>query len=65
MHSGPLRARLFTAQSIMVAENEALPQRKALWSAESEAKNHAKISNFPTFLLSAATLATLAPQQQN
>ena len=45
----------------------ALPQRKALWYAESETKNHGEISNFHTFLLylawTAATLATLASQQ--
>ena len=38
-------------RALWSAENEALPQRKALWSSESEAKNHGKISNFPTFLL--------------
>ena len=38
-------------RALWSAENEALPQCKALWSAESEAKNHGKISNFPTFLL--------------
>jgi len=38
-------------RALLSAGNEALPQSKALWSAESEAKNHGKISNFPTFLL--------------
>ena len=33
------------------AVNEALPQLKARWSAESEAKNHGQISILPTFLL--------------
>ena len=51
MHSGPLKARLFTHRALWSTENEAQPQRKALWPAESEAKNHGKISNFPTFLL--------------
>ena len=36
-HYGPLKTRLY--------------HNAALWSAESEAKNHGKISKFPTFLL--------------
>ena len=37
-HYGPLKTRLYHSV-------------KALWSAESEAKNHGKISDFRTFLL--------------
>ena len=49
VHSGPLKARLFAAQSIMVRWKRRSTTEQSI--LVSEAKNHGKISIFRTFLL--------------